>query len=124
MDRPCRTNVLILGRVAISIVATEITSTTARQIMRKRLVVKLAVSVAVLGTMLLLQGCDQEVDGFVLRTAWSPVGFSPVVGFGFAPSQGAMGGGGGGVAGATGGISAAGAARAGGAGNQVSGGGY
>jgi hypothetical protein len=64
------------------------------------------------------------VDGFVLRTAWSPVGFSPVVGFGFAPRHGALGGGGQGGGGATGGVSAAGAAAAGGGGNQVSGGGY
>jgi hypothetical protein len=92
--------------------------------MSKRLVVKLAVTVAVLGAMTLLQGCDEEEDGLVLRIAWSPVGFSPITGFGFAPSQGAMGGGGQGVAAAAGGVSAAGAARAGGAGNQVSGGGY
>jgi len=92
--------------------------------MSKRLVVKLAVSVAVLGAMILLQGCDEEEDGLVIRMAWSPVGFSPVVGFAFGPSQTAMGGGGGGVAAATGGVSAAGAARAGGAGNQVSAGGY
>jgi len=92
--------------------------------MSKRLVVKLAVTVAVLGAMTLLQGCGEEEDGLVLRMAWSPVGFSPVVGFGFAPSQGAIGGGGQSAPVSAGGVSVAGAARAGAGGNQVSGGGY
>jgi hypothetical protein len=92
--------------------------------MSKRLVVKLALTVAVLGAMTLLQGCGEEVDGLTLRMAWSPVGFSPVVGFGFAPSQGGLGGGGQSAPVSAGGVSAAGAARAGGGGNQVSGGGY
>jgi hypothetical protein len=92
--------------------------------MCKRLGVKLALTVAVLGAMTLLQGCDGEVDGLTIRMAWSPVGFSPVVGFGFAPSQGAAGGVAQGGGAATGGITAGGAAAAGGGGNQVSGGGY
>ncbi|MGO8926330.1 MAG: hypothetical protein ACLQU3_05500 [Limisphaerales bacterium] len=92
--------------------------------MSKRLVVKSALTVAVLGAMTLLQGCGEEEDGLVLRIAWSPVGFSPVTGFGFAPSQAAAGGGGQGASAATGGVSAAGAARAAGGGNQVSGVGY
>jgi hypothetical protein len=92
--------------------------------MSKRLVVKLAVTVAVLGAMTLLQGCGEEEDGLVLRFAWSPVGFAPSIGFAFGPSQGAMGGGGQGGGAATGGVTAGGAAAAGGGGNQVSGGGY
>jgi hypothetical protein len=92
--------------------------------MSKRRVVKLAAMGAVLGAMTLLQGCYEGEDGLIVRFAWSPVGFTPAVQFGFAPSQGAMGGGGFGGGGATGGVSAGGAAGAGGGGNQVSGGGY
>jgi hypothetical protein len=93
--------------------------------MRKRLVVKLAVTVAALGAMTLLQGCYEEEDGMVVSFAWSPINFVPAARFGFAPSQGAAGGvqgGGGGTA--TGGVTAAGAAAAAGGGNQVSGYGF
>ena len=90
--------------------------------MSKRLVVKLAVTVAALGAMTLLQGCYEEEDGVVVSYAWSPINFVSAVRFGFAPNQGAMGGGGqgGGVSG--GGVSVNGAAAAGNTGNQVSGG--
>jgi hypothetical protein len=92
--------------------------------MSKRLVVKLALTVAVLGAMTLLQGCGEEEDGSLLSYAWSPVGSRPLIGFAFGPSQGAMGGVGQSAPASAGGVSAAGAARAAGGGNQVSGGGF
>jgi hypothetical protein len=94
--------------------------------MSKRLVVKLAVTVAALGAMTLVQGCYEEEDGMVVSFAWSPINFVPAARFGFAPNQGAMAGGvqGGGGGAATGGVTAAGAAAAGGGGNQVSGYGF
>jgi hypothetical protein len=118
----CVTNVLLPRRVATTISATVITSTIARQIMSKRLVVKLGVTVAVLGAMTLLQGCNEEEDGVLIRFAWSPVGFAPNIGFAFGPSQGSMGGGGQTASAPTGGVTAGGAAAAAGGGNQVSGG--
>ena len=45
--------------------------------MSKQFAVKLAVTVAALGVVTLLQGCYQEEDSLLLSTAWSPVGFSP-----------------------------------------------
>jgi hypothetical protein len=92
--------------------------------MSKRLVVKLALTVAVLGAMTLLQGCGEEEDGSLLSYAWSPVGSRPLIGFAFGASQGAIGGVGQGGGAAMGGLTAGGAAAAGGGGNQVSGGGY
>jgi hypothetical protein len=56
--------------------------------MSKRLVVKLAVTVAALGAMTLLQGCYEEEDGMVVSFAWSPINFVPAARFGFGPSLG------------------------------------
>ena len=43
--------------------------------MSKRLAVKLAVTVAALGAMTLLQGCEGEEDSSVVSNAWTPAGF-------------------------------------------------
>jgi hypothetical protein len=43
--------------------------------MRKRIAVKLAVTVAALTAMTLLQGCEGEEDGLTLRAAYTPVGY-------------------------------------------------
>ena len=48
---------------------------TARKTMSKRLGVKLAVTVAALSAMTLLQGCVGEEDGTVLSSAWTPAGY-------------------------------------------------
>ena len=96
--------------------------------MSKRLVVKLAVTVAVLGAMTLLQGCDSDNDGTTVAGAWMPVGsgtlpmfiFGSAAGGGTAAGWGTAGGGGQGATGATAGAVAAGA---GGGGGQVSTGG-
>jgi hypothetical protein len=90
--------------------------------MRKRLVFKLAVMVAALGAVTLLQGCDSDENGVVIGGAWMPVGMVPlpalVVGTGTgAGGGGAVGGGGQTATGATAGAVAAGA---GGGGGQVS----
>jgi hypothetical protein len=42
--------------------------------MSKRIIVKLAVMVAALSTMALLQGCEEEESSYVLSAAWLPVG--------------------------------------------------
>jgi hypothetical protein len=60
--------------------------------MNKRFVVKLAVTVATLTVVTLLQGCYQEEDSLVLSMAWSPVGFSPAQPPAFAPSSAVTGG--------------------------------
>ncbi len=57
--------------------------------MSKRLVLKLAVMMAVLGAMTLLQGCDD--DGVVIGGAWAPAGFVLPSPPGFAPSGSAGG---------------------------------
>ena len=41
--------------------------------MNKRLVAKLAVMVAVLSAMTLLQGCSNEVNSTIIGNAWMPV---------------------------------------------------
>ena len=69
--------------------------------MSKRLAVKLAVSVAALGAMTLLQGCGADEDGMVIGGVWAPVGFSAPAAPAFAPSTGNGGGGGGGGGGST-----------------------
>ena len=61
--------------------------------MRKRLVFKAAVMAVALSAMTLLQGCGEEDDGLVLRSAWMPV--IPGVTFGtagVAVGQGSTGG--------------------------------
>ncbi len=89
--------------------------------MRKRVVLKLAVMVAALGAVTLLQGCDWDDHGVVIGGAWMPVGMYPlpalVVGTGTGAGVGAVGGGGQTATGATAGAVAAGA---GGGGGQVS----
>ena len=45
--------------------------------MRKRVVLKLAVMVAALGAVTLLQGCDWDDHGVVIGGAWMPVGMYP-----------------------------------------------
>ena len=60
--------------------------------MSKRCVLKLAVMVAALGAMSLLQGCDEEEDSFVLGTAWLPVGSMLPAGSPFAARQAAQSG--------------------------------
>ena len=89
--------------------------------MSKRLVYKLAVMVATLSAVTLLQGCGDEENSLPFSYVWAPVGFVPMFSTGTAAGQNSGGGGGQASAGATGGVSAAGAARAGGGGNQVGG---
>jgi len=61
--------------------------------MRKRLVLKMAVMVAALGAMTLLQGCGEEEDGLVLRFAWMPIIPGVTVGTaGITVTQGGTGG--------------------------------
>jgi hypothetical protein len=100
--------------------ATVVISTKARQIMSKRLVLKLTVMVAAVSAMTLLQGCDSDNDGVTVAGAWMPVGSGtlPVFIFGSAAGGGGIGGGGG--QGATGATAGAVAAGAGGGGGQVS----
>src|SRR5208282_508668 len=101
--------------------ATVVISTEAREIMRKRLVLKLAVMVAALGAVTLLQGCEWDEHGVVIGGAWMPVGLYPlpalVVGTGTGAGTGAAGTGGQSATGATAGAVAA---SAGGGGGQVS----
>ena len=89
--------------------------------MSKRLVLKLAVMVASVGVMTLLQGCGEEESSVVFRFAWMPVGFSPIFSTGSAAGQSAGSAAGQTSAGATGGVTTAGAASAAGGGNQVGG---
>ncbi len=49
--------------------------------MNKRLAVKLAVVVAALSAMTLLQGCGED-DGIEIGGAWAPIGSVPLAGFG------------------------------------------
>ena len=103
--------------------ATVVTSTRTKQIMSKRLVVKMAVAITALGAVTLLSGCGED-DGFVIGAAWAPIGFVPA--FGAAPvSVGGSGGGGGQTAtgGSGGGATAAAAGARGGGGGGVSTGG-
>ena len=86
--------------------------------MSKRLVLKLAVTIAALSAVTLLQGCGEEEDGSILSYAWSPVGSTPLVGFGFGTGGGATAGGG---QSASGSVAGAIASAAGGGGGQVSG---
>jgi hypothetical protein len=58
--------------------------------MSKRTTLRLALAIAAVSAMTLLQGCDEE-DGFLVRVAWSPVGLAPSAG----PAFSATGGGGG-----------------------------
>jgi hypothetical protein len=92
--------------------------------MRKGLAVKLAVTVAALGAMTLLQGCDGEEDSSVLSAAYTPCGYPWIMWnyYGYGPVGGA---GQGASSGATSGGASVGSAisSAGGAsGGQVSGG--
>ena len=94
--------------------------------MSKRLGVKLAVTVAALSAMTLLQGCVGEEDESVLRNAWTPVGYPWTMFNYFGYYQGATGGSGqGGTSSSSGGASVATAisSAAGGGGGQVSAGG-
>jgi len=94
--------------------------------MSKRLGVKLAVTVAALSAMTLLQGCVGEEDESVLRNAWTPVGYPWTMFNYFGYYQGATGGSGqGGTSSSSGGASVATAisSAAGGGGGQVSTGG-
>ena len=43
--------------------------------MKKGLAVKLALTIAAVGAMTLLQGCDGEQDDGVVSSAWTPVGY-------------------------------------------------
>jgi hypothetical protein len=94
--------------------------------MSKRLGVKLAVTVAALSAMTLLQGCVGEEQDSVLRNAWTPVGY-PWTLFDYAGYyQGPVGGSGqGGTSSTSGGAAVASAisSAAGGGGGQVSAGG-
>jgi hypothetical protein len=92
--------------------------------MSKRHVFKLAVMVAALSAMTLLQGCGEEEDRVVFRFVWAPVGFGSFFGFGSTGGQVSPGEASQTSAGAAGGVTAAGAARAGGGGNQVGGAGF
>jgi len=99
--------------------ATVIISTRTRQIMSKRLAMKLAVAITALSAVTLLSGCGDD-DELVIGTAWAPVGFVPAFGGSpFAPAA-AGGGGGQGAAGASSGGAAGAAAAGAGGGNQVS----
>ena len=98
---------------------TVVSSTNARQIMSKRLLVKMAVAITALSAVTLLQGCADEDDGVVIGMAWMPVGSMAIFGFDPTYGQGSMGGAGQSTAGATAGAAAA---AAGGGGGQVSGG--
>lgn len=57
--------------------------------MSKRLAVKLAVLIAALGAMTLLQGCGEE-DGIEIGGVWAPVGSMPLIGFGTISTGGAV----------------------------------
>jgi hypothetical protein len=110
------------GPAGVGMKATVVISTKARQIMSKRLVLKLTVMVAAVSAMTLLQGCDSDNDGVTVAGAWMPVGSGtlPVFIFGSAAGGGMGGVGGQNAMGATAGAVAAGA---GGGGGQVSTGG-
>lgn len=94
--------------------------------MIKRLVLKVAVMVAALSAVTLLQGCGEE-DGVKMGGAWIPVGSGTlpmmVLGAGAFGGAGAGGGAGGGGQGAAGATAGAVASAAGGGGGQVSAGG-
>jgi len=89
--------------------------------MSKRLVFKLAVMVAALSGMTLLQGCGDEENSTVFKFVWAPVGFVPGISTGATAGQSVGTAAGQSSAGATGGVTAAGAASAAGGGNQVGG---
>jgi hypothetical protein len=92
-------------------------------VMRKGLAVKLAVTVAALGAMTLLQGCDGEEDSSVLSAAYTPCGY-PWIMWNYAGFSSA-GGSGQGASGATSGGSSVASAISSGtssAGGQVGGG--
>ena len=57
--------------------------------MSKRLGVKVAVTIALLSAMTLLQGCED--DGIVIGAAWAPIGSVPIPGFFMVGSQGSTG---------------------------------
>ncbi len=59
--------------------------------MNKRLGVKLAVAIATLGAMTLLQGCNDD-DGLVIGGAWAPIGSVSLPGFGTTVTFGTTGG--------------------------------
>ena len=101
---------------------TVVISTEAREIMRKRLVLKLAVMVAAVGAVTLLQGCDWDEHGVVIGGAWMPVGWAGLPALVVGTGAGGAGGGavGGGGQTATGATAGAVAAGAGGGGGQVS----
>jgi hypothetical protein len=103
--------------------ATVVIATKAKQIMSKRLVVKMAVAITALSAVTLLSGCGED-DGFVIGAAWAPVGFVPA--FGTAPTYAVGSTSGGGQAatgGSGGGATAAAAGARGGGGGGVSTGG-
>ncbi len=93
--------------------------------MSKRVAVKLAVTVAAVCAMTVLQGCEGENDDLVLRSAWTPAGYPWTLFnyFGYDQSitgdsgQGAATAGSGGSA-----VSSAISSAMGGSGGQVSGG--
>jgi hypothetical protein len=93
--------------------------------MSKRLGVKLAVTVAALSAMTLLQGCEGEDDSSVLSAAWTPAGY-PWTMFNYLGFyQSAAGGSGQAASSSSGGSAVATAisSAAGGGGGQVSAGG-
>ena len=94
--------------------------------MKKGLAVKLALTIAAVGAMTLLQGCDGEQDDGVVSSAWTPVGY-PWTLYNYAGFGQSAAGGSSQSAGATssGGASVAGAISSarGGGGGQVSAGG-
>ena len=59
--------------------------------MSKRLGVKVAVAIATLSVMTLLQGCGED-DGIVIGAAWAPIGSVPIPGFFAGFSQGSTAG--------------------------------
>ena len=85
--------------------------------MSKRLVAKLAVTVAALSAITLLSGCYGELGSDVLQMAWTPYNAQMPYATALSPSQTAAV-----SASQNGGTASAGAGGGGGGGNQVSGG--
>ncbi len=64
--------------------------TYAKEIMSKRIGMRVALAITALGAMTLLQGCEDE-EGFGIGTAWAPIGSAPLPGF-FSTFTGSTGG--------------------------------
>lgn len=92
--------------------------------MSKRVAVKLAVTVAAVCAMTVLQGCEGENDDLVLRSAWTPAGYPWTMFNYFGYDQSITGDSGQGTTAGSGGstVSSAISSGMGGSGGQVSGG--